>query len=131
MLKCCECDRDIDIENIEYPVDVCFIDGEHTNEALLRDYMFCLNIINNDAVIVLHDSCIIYKGIKNIKKYLAKNNVRYKGLKLKGSVYVFLFNNAIDLYEKDLNAISKNEYIYFFLSRIWLNKARLINLLTT
>jgi Methyltransferase domain len=124
--------KDIDVEHIKCPVDICFIDGEHTNEAFMDDYMFCLKIINKEAaVIVLHDSCIIYKGIKNVKKYLASNNIRYKGIKLKGSVYVFLINNAIDSYEKDLNEISKNQTIYFFLSMVWLSKHRAMNLLST
>jgi hypothetical protein len=43
----------------------CFIDGEHTREAALRDARFCLEATTADAVIAFHDSDIVVPGIED------------------------------------------------------------------
>jgi hypothetical protein len=48
----------------------CFIDGEHTNRAVLSDFSFCLGVCAPDAAIALHDANIIYASLPLIKRRL-------------------------------------------------------------
>jgi hypothetical protein len=63
-LTCIEGDvREIDLARIESPVDLCLVDGEHTDEALVRDFEFCLSAIDGEGAIVCHDAQIVYMGL--------------------------------------------------------------------
>jgi Methyltransferase domain len=41
----------------------CFIDGEHTDEAVLRDAELCMAAIDDEGLIAFHDSSIVRRGI--------------------------------------------------------------------
>ncbi len=38
--------EEIDPSTIEGPIDLCLIDGEHTDAAMRRDFEFCLSVLN-------------------------------------------------------------------------------------
>jgi hypothetical protein len=42
---------------------LCFIDGEHTAEACLRDARFCRQVIQDDGAIAFHDAWIVHRGL--------------------------------------------------------------------
>jgi hypothetical protein len=42
----------------------CFIDGEHTDEAALRDARFCANALEGQGVVAFHDADVVRDGIK-------------------------------------------------------------------
>jgi hypothetical protein len=44
--------------------DFCFIDGEHTNEAALRDARFCARAIRGRGVIAFHDHSLVAQGVR-------------------------------------------------------------------
>src|ERR1017187_2008517 len=50
--------------------DACFIDGEHTDEAVLRDFKFCLSVVKNPGLIYFHDSQLIFRGLRNALQVL-------------------------------------------------------------
>jgi Methyltransferase domain len=58
--------RDLDAAQIEHPVHLCFIDGEHTDEAVLADFRFVREAIDDGGAIVLHDAQIVYNGLAEI-----------------------------------------------------------------
>jgi hypothetical protein len=45
--------------------DLCFIDGEHTREAVLRDARFCAQAMPSGGVIAFHDYDLIAAGIRD------------------------------------------------------------------
>lgn len=47
----------------EFAADLCFIDAEHTNEAVLRDAWFCHSVIRDRGVIAFHDRKLVADGI--------------------------------------------------------------------
>jgi hypothetical protein len=51
-------------------VDLCFIDGEHTNAAVERDFAFCESALADAGVVYFHDSEIVFQGLDNILKRL-------------------------------------------------------------
>jgi hypothetical protein len=43
--------------------DLCFIDGEHTDEAALRDARFCAEALQGAGIIAFHDCQLLREGI--------------------------------------------------------------------
>jgi Methyltransferase domain len=41
----------------------CFVDGEHTDEAALRDARFCRRLLGSAGVIAFHDTSTVYRGL--------------------------------------------------------------------
>jgi predicted O-methyltransferase YrrM len=55
--------RTLDPLKIPDKIQLCFIDGEHTDAAVLSDFTFCLNVLDTSGAIVFHDAQITYNGI--------------------------------------------------------------------
>jgi hypothetical protein len=52
----------LDPASIEQP-HVCFVDGEHTDEACARDAGFCLAALRGSGVVAFHDVWVIYRAV--------------------------------------------------------------------
>jgi hypothetical protein len=50
-------------EHVRVRPDYCFIDGEHTDAAALRDARFCLKVVKPDGCIAFHDANIVFHAI--------------------------------------------------------------------
>ncbi|MND87443.1 hypothetical protein D3C80_794430 [compost metagenome] len=46
--------------------DLGFIDAEHTDEAVFRDFVYLLEHMKRDCIVMFHDSSLTAKGIANI-----------------------------------------------------------------
>ena len=75
--------------------DLAFIDGEHTDQACFRDFLWALPLMKPDAAIMFHDSSLIYKAIRLIQLYLRKNGRPFRLLKKKGSEMSAVFLGGI------------------------------------
>lgn len=54
-------------EDVDPPaehIDLCFIDAQHTNAAVLQDARFCREVIRDRGVIVFHDRVLVDRGIR-------------------------------------------------------------------
>ncbi len=76
---------------------LCFIDGEHTDTAVYRDFLFCLAVVDEPAVIAFHDAEIVYNGLLGATEYLRKAGIAYRSYHLPDNVLV------IELGEGQLN----------------------------
>ena len=56
--------EDIDPADLPQRPDLCFIDGEHTNRAALRDAEFCLAAIGDRGIIAFHDAWVTSAAIR-------------------------------------------------------------------
>jgi hypothetical protein len=54
----------IDPADLPAKPDFCFVDGEHTDEAALRDARFCLAALRGSGVVAFHDYDIVRPGIR-------------------------------------------------------------------
>jgi hypothetical protein len=61
--------------------DLAFIDGEHTDQACFRDFLWALPMMKTDSVILFHDSSLIYKAIRLIFLLLRKEGRPFAFLK--------------------------------------------------
>lgn len=52
------------LDPADFRADLCLIDGEHTNAAVLRDARFCRQVVRDRGVIAFHDRILVDDGIR-------------------------------------------------------------------
>ena len=72
----------------------CFIDGEHTDEAVLRDARFCLSVIKPNGCIAFHDANLVYGGLDKFIKELIQSGRPFRPYVLPETVFVIDFDEA-------------------------------------
>jgi hypothetical protein len=87
----------------EKKYDLIFIDGEHTDNACFRDFLYSLKLVNDLGIILFHDSTIVYKGIQMCLIYLEANAIPYKFIKVAKSEMsiIFLGNHSTKLFDEE------------------------------
>jgi hypothetical protein len=71
--------------------DLIFIDGEHTDYACFRDFIYSQKYLKENSVVMFHDSNLIYKSLKIIQELLLSNKIEHKFIKISNSVVSFIF----------------------------------------
>jgi predicted O-methyltransferase YrrM len=74
---------------ISEKVQVCFIDGEHTDEAVVADFKFCLDALDDNGAIIFHDAPITYNGISECIRILESSARRFRAYSLPDILFVF------------------------------------------
>lgn len=77
------CASDVDV-----CLDLCFIDGEHTDVAALRDARFCLDGVGPDGAIVFHDAHLIYHALREFIGDLQAQGRQFRAYNLPSVVFV-------------------------------------------
>ncbi len=80
--------RTLDPGVIADKIQLCFIDGEHTDESVVADFKFCLRILAARGAIVFHDAQITYNGIAACLRHLEGRGIRFKAYILPDVVFV-------------------------------------------
>ncbi len=107
--------KSIEPSRIEDKIQFCFIDGEHTDEAVVADFEFCLKVLDTNGAIVFHDAQITYNGIADCISYLETNNIKFKAYVLPHIVFVIeigefpIHKNAVIL-----DRLTSNYHSYLF-----------------
>ena len=73
---------------------VCFIDGEHTDRACVRDAEFCLKVIDRAGLLVFHDACVVYNGLAEIVEAIKARGVLFHAYNLPENVFVIEINDC-------------------------------------
>lgn len=68
--------------------DICFIDGEHTDRAVLSDFVFCIGVCARDATIVFHDAGSTRSAIRECLRVLRRSGRAFLARKLPGNTFV-------------------------------------------
>jgi hypothetical protein len=69
------------IDNMDAPAetfDLAFIDGEHTDVACFRDFLWVLPMMKQNAIIMFHDSTLVFKALRLIQLYMKKRGLPFK-----------------------------------------------------
>ena len=77
----------IDPERVGEKVHLCFIDGEHTDTAVMSDFKFCLRALRGVGAVMFHDAQIVYNGIQDCLDLLERDGVRYNAYALPNAVF--------------------------------------------
>lgn len=121
--------RELSTDQIENKIDLCFIDGEHTDEAVFADFKFCLDVLDQNGAIIFHDAPITYNGISNCIKYLEKRSINFKAYSLPAIVFAIeigdfpmhqnpvIFERLIDNHKSYLYSLQYNDYYRQFANK--------------
>jgi methyltransferase family protein len=118
---------DVDTSRINPSPQLCFIDGEHTDVAVFRDFRFCLKVVAADGIIAMHDADLVFKGIQLAETKLAGDGARFQSFILPDRVFVILLNGAIEAYSVALRADALDREQYFARVERNLGKERAAN----
>jgi predicted O-methyltransferase YrrM len=80
--------RSIPPAQVTEKIDICFIDGEHTDEAVFSDFEFCLGVLNTGGCIAFHDAQITYNGLANCVEHLERADIPFRAYCLPSIVFV-------------------------------------------
>lgn len=97
--------------NTNTKFDLIFIDGEHTDYACFRDFIYSQKHIKQNSVIMFHDSNLIYKSLKIIQELLVSNSVSHKFIKVKNSSVSFIFFGDYLDFHKEFD-VEENDKFY-------------------
>ena len=78
----------IDPDSVQEKIHLCFIDGEHTDEAVMSDFKFCLYSLRGVGAVMFHDAQIVYNGIQDCLDLLDRDGVGYHAYALPNAVFV-------------------------------------------
>ncbi len=76
---------------IEKP-DLIFIDGEHTDAAVVSDFNAIRPLIKKPCIVAFHDCHIVFRGISDILSGLEAEEVSFKAYSLPNFVFVIELN---------------------------------------
>jgi hypothetical protein len=115
---------DIVPNSIDHKPNLCFIDGEHTNAAVLSDFELCSKVIAPNGAVIFHDSNLVYSGIRTILASLRASGVDHTPMKLGGTVFTIAFGKSIVASDPYLRSISTSVRYHFLRSAIRLRISR-------
>src|SRR5690606_31292405 len=107
---------DIDPSEIGTSIDLCFIDGEHTDRAVLKDMQFCIRVLGSGGgAIVFDDAQIAYNGIANCVGHLEEMGTQFEAYVLPHKIFVieigdFTLSRHPEIYKRLLS----NHKAYLF-----------------
>jgi hypothetical protein len=101
-------------DNYTASFDVAFIDGEHTDEACFRDFLWTLPLMKSDAAIIFHDSTLVYKSLKLIMVYLDKAKFAFTFFKRANSeMSALFFGNYCDINHAQYFGTGEDPSVFF------------------
>lgn len=106
---------EIDPTEVNAPIDLCFIDGEHTDNAVFRDFKFCVSVLADNGAILFHDASITYNGIDRCLRYLDEKKIHYRAYSLPSIVFVVEIGDfPLHRHERILEMLTNNYKSYIF-----------------
>jgi hypothetical protein len=79
---------EVDISAIRQRPNLCLIDGEHTEEAVLSDFRFCASVLAPDGAILFHDANVVFTALEKIVTALREEGRRFSAYVLPTTVFV-------------------------------------------
>ncbi|HTH51280.1 MAG TPA: class I SAM-dependent methyltransferase [Pyrinomonadaceae bacterium] len=74
---------------VERGMTLCFIDGEHTDEASVADFEFCYRVVDRErGAIAFHDAQITYNGIAACVEKLEEEGADFRAYALPNALFV-------------------------------------------
>jgi hypothetical protein len=116
--------RDINPASIQPLADLAFIDGEHTNKAVLSDFGFCNSVLKTDGILLFHDYWIIKYALKRIQIKLTRQKRTFIAIRVKGNVFGIFFNKAVVMADPALKEQYELQQMYAHRAGLWLEYIR-------
>jgi hypothetical protein len=81
----------ISIPEFDLRPSICFIDGEHTDAIVFRDYKFCRKVIQDNGTLIFHDANTIYLTLRRIVSDLDDEGICFEAFCLADTMFVISF----------------------------------------
>ncbi|MEE8458927.1 MAG: class I SAM-dependent methyltransferase [Phycisphaerales bacterium] len=107
---------DVDTQSIDDPPHLCFIDGEHTTAAVLRDVDFCRRVAHPDGSIVFHDADVIWMALGRLLRQLDRAKAHASAIVLGGSVMAIAFGDSPLRHDATVRGLRHSKTGYFMRS---------------
>jgi predicted O-methyltransferase YrrM len=106
---------EIDPKRVDADIDLCFIDGEHTDRAVFSDFKFCLDVVANSGAIMFHDASTTYNGIDRCLRHLEETDIKHRAYSLPNIVFVIEIGDfALHRDPVILDLLTDNHASYIF-----------------
>lgn len=79
---------------IQLAPSLCFIDGEHTRNAVIADFDFCVKVCAPGATIVFHDAQTVFRALRSIVKSLKRTQREFSVHAFLDMVYVVCLDKS-------------------------------------
>jgi hypothetical protein len=100
-------------DHIALAPDLIFIDAEHTNQAVFRDFLNIYRFAKENSVIAFHDAQYVFDALRNIEALLTHQKVNHTAIVLPESVFVVLLGDFVNLAENVLARFCLNKETFF------------------
>jgi len=109
-------------DQISLKANFAFIDAEHTNVAVFRDFMYTRRFLAEPFMIGFHDANLTFDGVQNIECLLRYEGVKFKSFFLPDSVFVILTGDLANISCQSLERFSVDRETFIHASRVALWK---------
>jgi hypothetical protein len=100
-------------DQIALPGDFVFIDAEHTNQAVFRDFLSVFRFAKENSVIAFHDAQYLFDALSNIETLLAYQKIKHRAFVIPDSVFVILLGDFVNLAANALSRFCLDKETYF------------------
>lgn len=80
--------KDVPLEALAPRPNLCFVDAEHTDRAVVDDFAFCRKAAGAHGAVVFHDAAVVYNGLHEIVSSLAAASVPFRAYNLPDVLFV-------------------------------------------
>ncbi len=111
-IQCIDADvSEIEVKTFTEKPQLCFIDGEHTDEATWRDFQFCYKVMAKNGVVLFHDAMIIYNAISKIIDFLKADGVKFRAYNLPSVMFAIEIGDFPLHKTEVISEILSNNYV--------------------
>jgi Methyltransferase domain len=108
--------HEIEAARIETKPQLCFIDGLHLDEAVMRDFFFCMKILGPSGAIVFHDAQITYNALSSVINHLLENHIPFYAYNLPDTLFLIEINTFPIHLDPQILEILTNNYVGYLAS---------------
>jgi hypothetical protein len=118
-------------ESLHPPPSLVFIDAEHTDHAVLADFLWALTVVEPDGWIAFHDGHLVCDGIQRALVELTERGVEYAAGQFPGSsVFTIVLGNDARIRLGGLAVVLNSPDAFFRWARFRRWNARLLHRLS-
>ncbi len=100
-------------DQIALGCDFIFIDAEHTNTAVFKDFLAVWQFAKESSVVALHDAQYVFDALSNIETLLTHQKVKHITFVVPDSVFVILLGDFVDLAGNVLSRLCLDKETFF------------------
>lgn len=108
----------VDAAAIDPRPHLCFVDGEHTDAAVLADFAFCRKVLQPHGLIVFHDAPVVYNALWQIVGELERAGVPFRACVLPDTILAIELGGTGWLDGDDLAPVRRESYRGYLFSLV-------------